>query len=287
MEMEYDNIIEIDVWSTFGCFTKPFSNTGGFLTYLIPPKTSIIGMIGAILGYKFDDFFELKDKRVYKIEELYDIKISIQAMFDLKVKRIVFNSHYGNDKKDMLNVKQDLLLNPKYKLYISFPEHLKKQERQFLDSLKSSETTYNLYMGRNEFPVNYELKNYLKNVDSLILDSSSLKKFFEEEQQVYGILSRESVVNPQLKTQLNEPTKKKLSLFKRVNRDIRRLASHFEYLIKEYPVKRYNFTQFEYMPLSFYSMDEKRDCYFDKFDLKDNKQLILHNIGGSKWISLI
>lgn len=287
MEMDYNNIIEMDMWSTFGCFTKPFSNTGGFLTYLIPPKTAIIGMIGAVLGYKFDDFSESNDKRVYKIEELYDIKISIQAMFDLKVKRIVFNSHYGNDKKNMLNVKQDLLINPKYKIYISFPENLEIQEKHFLNSLKSSETTYNLYMGRNEFPINYEFKNYLSDVNSVILDSNNLKRFFEEKQQVYGILSRESAINLQLKTQLNEPKEKNLSLFKRVNRDMRRLASHFEYLIKEYPVKRYNFTQFEYMPLSFYSMDEKRDCYFNKFDLKDNQQLILHNIGDNKWISLI
>ena len=285
--MEYNNIIEMDMWSTFGCFTKPFSNTGGLLTYLIPPKTSIIGMIGAILGYKFDEFSEEGDKRVYKIEELYDIKISIQSLFDLNVKRVIFNSHYGNDKRDMLNVKQDLLINPRYKIYISFPKTLKNQEEQFLNNLKSSDTVYSLYMGRNEFPVNYEFKNYFRNVNSVLLSSTNLKEFFEEKQRIYGVLDRKIVCNLKLKTQLNEPIEKNISLFKRVNYDIQRLANHFEYLIKEYPVKRYNFTQFEYMPISFYSMDEKRDCYFDNFDLKDNQDLMLYNLGDNKWISLI
>jgi CRISPR-associated protein Cas5h len=281
--MEYTNIIEMDIWSNFGCFTKPFSNTGGLLTYLIPPKTVIIGMIGAILGYNFDDFMELEDKRIYKIEELYDIKISIQSLFDLKVKRVIFNSHYGNNKKDMLNVKQDLLLNPKYKLYLSFPEHLKLQEKVFLNSLKEHSTIYNLYMGRNEFPVNYEFKDYFKNVNSVILNSENLNEFFNEKQRVYGILNRDIIFNPQLEIR----TEKKLSLFKRTKDEIKSLASHFEYLIKEYPVKRYNFTQFEYIPLSFYSMDEKRDCYFDKFELKEDQTLELHHIGDERWISLI
>lgn len=282
--MEYRNIIEMDLWSDFGCFTKPFSNTGGLLTYLIPPKTVIVGMIGAVLGYNFDDFQELDDKRVYRIEELYDVKISVQSLFDLKVKRIIFNSHYGNNKRDMLNVKQDLLLNPKYKLYISFPEHLKAQEKAFLDSIKTYSTVYNLYMGRNEFPVNYEFKNYWENVDSVLLNPENVNEFFDEKQRVYGVLNRNLVFNPKLATKME----KKLSLFrKRTKEEIRSLASHFEYLIKEYPVKRYNFTQFDYVPLSFYSMDEKRDCYFNKFDLREDQTLQLHNIGDGKWISLI
>jgi len=278
--MSYDNIIEIEMWSNFGCFTKSFSNTGGLLTYLIPPKTAIIGMVGAVLGYKFNEFYESNDTRVYKIEELYDIKISIQSLFDLKVKRVIFNSHYGNDKKDMLNVKQDLLLNPKYRLYISFPEHLKNQEKTFLDNLKNHSTVYNLYMGRNEFPINYEFKNYLKNSNTYILNKDNINEFFENKPHIYGVLNREIIDNPKLSTSLETV------IFGRLKNQIKRLASHFEYLIKEYPVKRYDFTNFEFIPLSFYSMNEDVDCYFNKFELKTD-QMFLNEIGDNKWISLI
>ena len=81
--MNYANVIEMDIWSNFGCFSKPFSNTGGILSYLIPPKTSVIGMIGAILGYEFDD----NDEGIFSIEELFDIKLSILPLYDLKSKR--------------------------------------------------------------------------------------------------------------------------------------------------------------------------------------------------------
>jgi len=269
------------MWSNFGCFTKSFSNTGGLLTYLIPPKTVLIGMIGAILGYKFDDFHESDGRRVYKIEELYDVKISVQSLFDLKVKRVIFNSHYGNDKKDMLNVKQDLLINPKYRLYISFPEHLKSQEKVFIDNLENYSTVYNLYMGRNEFPVNYEFKNYLENVNTFILNQDNTSKFFEAKPHIYGVLNRKIVDNPQLSTNLETV------VFGRLKNQIKRLASHFEYIIKEYPVKRYNFTSFEYIPLSFYSMNEDFDCYFNNFELKSDQNMFLKEIGENQWISLI
>lgn len=162
----------MDIWGSFGCFTKPFSNTGGLLTYLIPPKTSIIGMIAAILGYEFDDFEELEDgTRKYKIEKLYAIKVSIQPLFDLKVKRVTFNSHYGNEPH-MLNVNQDVLINPFYRLYLSFPDHLENEEKEFLGLINNNETVYNLYMGRNEFFMNYEIKNYFENVKIELLTNN-------------------------------------------------------------------------------------------------------------------
>jgi len=62
-------------------------------------KTAIIGMVGAVLGYKFNEFYESNDIRVYKIEELYDIKISIQSLFDLKVKESFLILIMGMTKK--------------------------------------------------------------------------------------------------------------------------------------------------------------------------------------------
>ena len=98
--MNFSKVIEIDIWSSFGCFSKPDSTGGGRLTYLIPPKTAIIGIIGAILGYDFDKFEINKNKiKIYEIEELYDIKISIQPLFDLKTKRVTFNRVNGTTEK--------------------------------------------------------------------------------------------------------------------------------------------------------------------------------------------
>ena len=102
--MDYLNILELDIWSKFGCFSKPFSNSGGILTYLIPPKTSIIGMVGSVLGYPFDDFeIDENNSKVYNIEKFNDIKISVQPLFSLKTKRVTYNNVSGNGIKNIHN----------------------------------------------------------------------------------------------------------------------------------------------------------------------------------------
>lgn len=280
---KYEDIIEMEIWSSFGCFTKPFSNTGGLLTYLIPPKTSVIGMIGAVLGYDFEDFTELEDgTRRYKIEELYDIHVSIQSLFDLKVKRVTFNSHYGNEP-NLMNIHEDVLIEPFYKLYINFPEKLNKEQNEFLKRLKSNETVYTLYMGRNEFFMNYEFVNHYKNVETEILDSENSSEFFKqsEEQKIYGILDKRIVEN----VTLSETTEQ--IIFGRLTSGIKKLASFYEYIIRDYPIKRYNFINFEYAPVSFYSMNKKANCFFSNLDLKEDMELNLYKIGENEWISLI
>ena len=115
--MKFLNVIEFDIWSKFGCFSKPFSNSGGILTYFIPPKTSIIGMVGSVLGYSFDDFIiDEKNCKIYSIEKFNDIKVAIQPLFSLKTKRVTYNNVSGDSIK---NIHQDVLLNPHYKIYIS------------------------------------------------------------------------------------------------------------------------------------------------------------------------
>lgn len=280
---KYEDIIEMDIWSSFGCFTKPFSNTGGLLTYLIPPKTSIIGMVAAILGYEFDDFEELDDgTKRYRIEELYDIKVSIQSLFDLKVKRVTFNSHYGNEP-NLLNVHEDVLIEPFYKLYLNFPKKLKNEKNEFLKRLRAKESIYNLYMGRNEFFMNYEFINHFEDAKTEILNPEDSSEFFKQsnEQKVYGLLDKrivESVTLSETSEQI---------LFGRLTSGIKKLASFYEYIIRDYPVKRYNFINFEYAPISFYSMNKNGNCFFSNLNLKEDQELQLYKIGENEWISLI
>ncbi|MCL2116056.1 MAG: CRISPR-associated protein Cas5 [Methanobrevibacter sp.] len=279
--MASGDIIELDIWSSFGCFTSPFSNIGGFLTYLIPPKTSIVGMIGCILGYDFEEYVEKEDNtKKYKIEELYDIKISVQPLFKLKTRKITFNSHYGNEPH-MLNVKEDVLINPYYKLFLKFPEQLKSEESVFVNRIIKNETIYNLYMGRNEFFLNYKYTNSFEQ-NSLIINNFDVENFFDDENKVYGTLNRDLVKNTSIS--FEEKDSSSQDIFNGLSGS---LASYYEYVIKNYPIKRTNFTNFEYIPVSFYAMNKDEDYFFDSIDLKENSKLELFNIGERKWISLI
>ena len=284
MKMDnYEDIIELDIWSSFGCFTKPFSNTGGFLSYLIPPKTSIIGMIAAILGYEFDSYIELDDgSKKFKIEGLYDIKVSIQALFDLKVKRVTFNSHYGNEPH-LMNIHQDILINPYYRIYLSFPVNLKNEKKEFLKKLHANETVYNLYMGRNEFFMNYKFMTNIINPKTKVLTAENSNNFFEdsEEQKIYGTIDKRIIGDVTL-SEISEGV-----IFGRITPSLKKLKSFYEYIIRDYPIGRYNFTDFKYAPISFYTMNKNEDCFFSKLNLNKNKELKLCEIGENKWISLI
>lgn len=279
----YKNIIELDIWSRFGSFSKPFSNSGGILTYLIPPKTSIIGMIGAVLGYKFDDFtLDENNKKVFSIEELYDIKISIQPLFSLKTKKVIFNLVSGNG---ISNINQEILLNPYYKLFISFPTSFIEKEQLFLDRIKNNQSVFNLYMGRNEFLLNYKLVNYYENVAKFTLNNSNKKSFFEDN-LVYGSLNRlniKSAILKEDKEYLNIPK----ALLKYSPSEPIKIGDYYEYIIKDYPIKRENFLEFSYSPISFYSMKEGDDFFFTCINLKDDLELDLYELDENKWISLI
>ena len=285
-------IIEIDIWSSFGCFSKHFSNTGGVLTHLIPPKTSIIGIVGAILGYEFDDCEENENgKKTYKIESLNNIKVSICPLFEFKTKRVIFNLVSGtNLDLDIKNINQDVLISPRYKLFISFPPSLINEENSFLNKIKNNQTVFNLYMGRNEFPLNLEFireidaKSYVFNEDNY----DDLKDI-----KIYGSLNRSSIKSLSLyyNEKSSEGDSEVLELISPLlisNSDdgIRRLKSFHEYTIKDYPIKRENFTDFSYSPISFYSSKEFGECFFSNIKLKCG-EIELVDIGDDKWLSLI
>ncbi|AMK14949.1 CRISPR-associated protein Cas5 [Methanobrevibacter olleyae] len=276
--MNFSNIIELDIWSKFGCFSKPFSNSGGILTYFIPPKTSIIGMIGSVLGYSFDDFIiDEKGIKTYSIEKFNDIKVSIQPLFSLKTKRVTYNNVSGEGIK---NIHQDVLLKPHYKIFISFPDSLKDDESLFLDRIKKQMSVFNLYMGKNEFLLNFEFKN-VHNYESYVLNVSNKKEFFSKN-KIYGSLNRKNIKSTTLKS---EKENIKRSLFSRGSSS--KLESYYEYFIHDYPIKRENFVKFTYSPISFYTYLKEGECYFSDLELKEDCEIELCKIGDKKWISLI
>ena len=263
----YEKVIEMDIWSTYGCFNKSFSNKGGLLTYPIPPKTSIIGMIGSVLGINFDDYDEINERKVYSIEKFFDVQISVQALFDLKTARLVYN----NCDKTIANIYQDILVNPKYKIFISFPDSLKEYESEFIKKLKTHSTIYNLYMGRNEYPLNYEYLRSFNRIDKTFTDDDEI-----EELKVIGTIKR---------SKFEEVSINKIDKF---SSKIIGSKPFFEYLIHDYPIERYNFTSFKYEFISFYpELNDKSSSYFNNLELKENTEIKLTDIGDDKWIYLI
>lgn len=130
-------------------------------------------------------------------------------------------------------------------------------------------------MGRNEFFLNYEFKEFLENVESKNVNSNE-----KCTDKIYGILDNRKIKNIDLNSQTTT------TIFGKIKKDITKLASHYEYVIKDYPVRRYEFVNFEYLPISFYAA-ENDDTYFTNLILKENEEMELFKIGEDKWISMI
>ncbi len=157
-----------DIQARFGSFTKPLSTSGGLLTYRVPPKTSIRGMLGSIAGFDFKETLSLLDR----------LKLGIVPLSETRTKTTTFNSHYGNPRGRMVNIKQEILINPSYRVITDFSEieetnraleqinsileknHINATISSIYDGyrhlLDNNISYYDLYMGRNNFPL--ELK---------------------------------------------------------------------------------------------------------------------------------
>lgn len=160
-------LITCDIKAQFGSFHNPSSNVGGLLTYIIPPKTTVQGILGSILGLNFRETVE-----VFK-----DFKYTVKPLSSLKTVNCTYNCHYGR-RGGMANINQELLIKPNYRLYLHIPniepteevvnnlkqrfEHIRDEDyiSNILNKvMEKKESYYNLYMGKNEFPLSYQLKD--------------------------------------------------------------------------------------------------------------------------------
>jgi CRISPR-associated protein Cas5h len=56
-------VLVFDVWGEFGHFRKHYTTTSP-LTYSIPPRTAIAGMIAAIEGFGKDEYLQYFSKEM-------------------------------------------------------------------------------------------------------------------------------------------------------------------------------------------------------------------------------
>jgi|GEM_PF-5445292 len=165
----------IDIGSQFGAFNKSFSNTGGLLTYMVPPKTAIIGLFGCIVGYGLQE----------TLKAFGNIRIGIEPLNNIETKTITYNCHYGGRPGRMVNIKQEILIEPKYRLYMEIEPKFK--DKKLLDDInkllqksgvsekakdirgglellfRNHISYYSLYMGKNDFPLRYSLRDVRTN----------------------------------------------------------------------------------------------------------------------------
>jgi CRISPR-associated protein Cas5h len=146
--MKSKKILIFDISSEFGHYRK-FNTTTSPLTYPIPTRTSIAGLLGAIVGQYIDRY------NFYSYFSKKDTGIAIQVINPVKKINIGFNlintkeSFYNISSKGKTRVGYELLQNPKFRIfYSSDNDNLFTEIEQ---RIKENNHYFTPYLGLSQF----------------------------------------------------------------------------------------------------------------------------------------
>ncbi|WP_273319730.1 type I-B CRISPR-associated protein Cas5b [Vallitalea guaymasensis] len=175
-----DKIIVFDIWADYAHIKKPYTTTSP-ITYSIPTRTVITGILGAILG--------IPKNKNNVILNSDDCSISLRIINPIKKVMVAQNlidtktAKYYARMKQRTQIRFEYLKESKYRIYVM----LKNDElyRELRDKLVGHESYYTISVGLSENLANfdyigeydYELIRQETEIDSVI----SLDKVNEED----------------------------------------------------------------------------------------------------------
>jgi len=137
--------LSFKIKSQFGHFRNPYTTTFK-QTYPFPPKPTVVGMVGAVLGWS--------ERTV--IEKMYEFKVAIPFWSNRgKIVEFIFIHSAGKlrggsrQKQEFRPERFELLIYPEFEIVLLHPE--KKLITTIEDKIKKKDFGFPLYMGKNEF----------------------------------------------------------------------------------------------------------------------------------------
>lgn len=148
-------VISIDVSGKFAHFKKFYVNNTA-LSYFIPPRTTIMGMLASIQGKQRDSYYTemASDKIRIGIRILCPVKKSFHRVNLLSVKTV--NDFRGKSGRTQVPFEVVTGLNPvtnfvKYRIYVACFEKGREQFEALKNLLAKKDFTYNLTLGTANF----------------------------------------------------------------------------------------------------------------------------------------
>ncbi|MDD2245190.1 MAG: type I-B CRISPR-associated protein Cas5b [Dysgonamonadaceae bacterium] len=155
--MSYKDLLIFDIKSEYGHFRK-YNTTTSPLTYSIPTRTSIIGILGAILGMEREICDGQYPEGAEPVQEFFSKEkagIAVQIINPVKKENIGINlintksSFYDLTRAGHTQVNFELLKNPHYRIYLSMDNHNKFEE--LLERIKCKRHHFTPYLGLAQF----------------------------------------------------------------------------------------------------------------------------------------
>jgi CRISPR-associated protein Cas5h len=138
-----------DIKSDFAHFRKCYTTTSP-LTYLIPPRTSIIGLIGAILGYSKEEYAILLQKCKVAIQIINPIKKMVfKENWRAGPATLIKKSLNIYEMQNISRVPLELVKEPQYRIFLNNSKE--GLIADLLQMIKEKKSVYTTYLGLSEF----------------------------------------------------------------------------------------------------------------------------------------
>lgn len=197
-----ERLLAFDIWGDYGYFRRGYTTTST-ISYPFPSRTTISGLISAILGLERDSYYDIFDEDNSKIGIgiLNPIKkVNINLNYLNTKSNNGFRLAYNNDSK-RVRVSAQFLKNPKYRIYVSLTD--KKLMESLFTLLNEHKSIYTPYLGISECLANFELvgndffnikKQYANKIDinSVVLKNDSI---LIERNKQYGLIRSPGFIN--------------------------------------------------------------------------------------------
>jgi len=183
------SIIAFRLTGDYAHFSHP-ATVYSSLTYPIPPKTAIMGFLGALIG----------EENHYKLRDIfYSVKVNQEIVkrsfvFNGIQKALSSNMHLKEGYQDASKKKQfyrELICSPSYTLFIDLTNLNEFYKEEITSALKEHKTKFTPYLGINFCIADFEWIEieHLEKIEDEVseVNTFTLKDDFEFEIDNYGV----------------------------------------------------------------------------------------------------
>jgi len=183
------SIIAFRLTGDYAHFSHP-ATVYSSLTYPIPPKTTIMGFLGALIG----------EENHYKLRDIfYSVKVNQEIVkrsfvFNGIQKALSSNMHLKEGYQDASKKKQfyrELICSPSYTLFIDLTNLNEVYKEEITSALKEHKTKFTPYLGINFCIADFEWIEieHLEKIEDEVseVNTFTLKDDFEFEIDNYGV----------------------------------------------------------------------------------------------------
>ncbi|MCL0095320.1 type I-B CRISPR-associated protein Cas5b [Dehalococcoidia bacterium] len=149
-----DQFIVFDVWGDYAHFKKHYT-TSSPLTFTIPPRTTVTGLVSAVIGLGKDEYLHhmTKDKAHVAVRLLNTVRKTRLGMNLINTKDGYWTPVKKGFHEPRRPIRFELLKDPRFRIYFSHQD-LQLHEA-LMENLKAHKSVYTPCLGTSELIANF------------------------------------------------------------------------------------------------------------------------------------